>query len=144
MKGLLIFIQKSVEVMKDTVNQSGEIASNDINWWMWVSILELGVITYLILRKRYEVKNSKKLKFKRDSLEKEIDFDNIIDSSFNSDKLYDELKVKCHPDRFPNNPELNKISDNLFQRISKNKNNSKMLLELKKEAIEKLNINFKN
>lgn len=130
--------------MKDTVNQSGEIASNDINWWMWVSILELGVITYLILRKRYEVKNSKKLKFKRDSLEKEIDFDNIIDSSFNSDKLYDELKVKCHPDRFPNNPELNKISDNLFQRISKNKNNSKMLLELKKEAIEKLNINFKN
>lgn len=130
--------------MKDTVNQSGEIASNDINWWMWVSILELGVITFLILRKRYEVKNSKKLKFKKDSLEKEIDFDNIIDSSFNSDKLYNELKVKCHPDRFPNNPELNKISDNLFQRISKNKNNSKMLLELKKEAIEKLNINFKN
>lgn len=141
----ILFIQNNLEIMKDTVNQSVETSSsNNINWWMWVSIIELGVISFLILKKRYQNKNSKKIKFKKESLKKEIDFDNIINSSFNSDKLYDELKVKCHPDRFPKDDNLNKIADNLFQHITKNKNNLKVLLELKKEAVEKLNINFKN
>ena len=57
-------------------------------------------------------------------------------------QLYDELKVKCHPDRFPTDKEKNTIAENIFQEISKNKNNVKRLLELKEEASQKLNINF--
>jgi len=74
----------------------------------------------------------------------EVDFDNIIISSFNSTALYNELKVKCHPDRFATDEEKTIIAENIFQEISKNKTNMKKLLELKEEAKMKLNVNFKN
>ncbi len=66
----------------------------------------------------------------------------MINSSFNSQQLYDELKKKCHPDRFPNDNDKNSIAINLFQEISENKNNSKRLLELKEIAEQKLQIKF--
>jgi len=53
------------------------------------------------------------------SLKQDIDFDNIINSSFNSLELYDKLKVKCHPDRFPKDKEINIIAENLFQEITR-------------------------
>jgi len=75
-------------------------------------------------------------------LDNSIDFDNIINSSFNSNEVYNELKVKCHPDRFPNDDVKNTIAENLFQEITKNKNNIKRLLELKEKAKQELNINI--
>ncbi len=95
-----------------------------------------------ILKEKLKSKVTAKQQFKSESLKQDIDFNNIINSSFNSIKLYDELKVKCHPDRFPTDREKNIIAENLFQEISKNKTNVKRLLELKEEAIQKLNINF--
>ena len=86
-------------------------------------------------------KDTAKRRFKKDALGQDVDFDNIIDSSFNSAHLYDELKVKCHPDCFPTDMEKNAIAVGIFQEISKNRNNVKRLLELKEEAIQKLNIN---
>ncbi len=90
-------------------------------------------------------KKFKKSKFKRDkviALKEDIDFSNIINSSFNSKVLYDELIRKCHPDKFVENEEKNKMAVLISQEITKNKNDVKRLLELKELAIKQLNINI--
>jgi len=134
-------IQDSIKVAGKAISKVTE-ANDNTNWWMWLAIVELGIIAYLILKEKLKSKVTAKQQFKSESLKQDIDFNNIINSSFNSIKLYDELKVKCHPDRFPTDREKNIIAENLFQEISKNKTNVKRLLELKEEAIQKLNINF--
>lgn len=139
---MILLIQDSLVVAKEIINEGIESPSTDINWWFWIAIAELGVIVYLILKSTINKKDSLKQKLKKESLSQDIDFDNIIDSSFNSSKIYDELKIRCHPDRFPNDLEKNKIANELFQKISRNKNNKKKLLELKEEAKEKLNVNL--
>lgn len=79
---------------------------------------------------------------KEKSLKEDVDFRNIITSSFHTQPLYNELKVKCHPDRFPNDEIKKKIANALFQEISKNKTNYKKLVELKERAKQELYINF--
>jgi len=117
--------------------------AHSTNGWMWLAAAELGVITYLLIKNRFKSKDIEMKHFKNESLKEEVDFNNIINSSFHSTHLYDTLKVKCHPDRFPADPEKNAIAEKLFQEITKNQNNMKQLLELKEEAIQKLNINLK-
>ena len=134
-------VQDSIKVAGKAISKVTE-ANDNTNLWMWLAIVELGIIAYLILKEKLKSKVTAKQQFKSESLKQDIDFNNIINSSFNSIKLYDELKVKCHPDRFPTDKEKNIIAENLFQEISKNKTNVKRLLELKEEAIQKLNINF--
>jgi len=133
--------QDSLKVATEAMTKSSE-TGNSTNWWMWLAIAEFGIIAVLILREKLKPKDTAKQRFKNESLKQDIDFNNIINSSFHSVQLYDELKVKCHPDRFPTDKELNNIAENLFQEITKNKNNVKRLLELKEEAKQKLNINF--
>jgi len=133
--------QDSLKVATEAMTKSPE-TGNSTNWWMWLAIAEFGIIAVLILREKLKPKDTAKQRFKNESLKQDIDFNNIINSSFHSVQLYDELKVKCHPDRFPTDKELNSIAENLFQEITKNKNNVKRLLELKEEAKQKLNINF--
>jgi hypothetical protein len=134
-------IQDSIEIAQQAITKTTEI-SEPTNWWMWLAIIELGIVAFLIIKITLKPKNTAKQRFKTESLKQDIDFNNIINSSFNATKLYDELKVKCHPDRFPTDKEKNIIADSLFQEISKNKTNVKRLIELKEEAIQKLNINF--
>ncbi len=134
-------IQDSINVANKAISKISE-SDETTNIWMWIALAELVIIAYLILREKFKSKVSSKQQFKSESLKQEIDFNNIINSSFNSEKLYDELKVKCHPDRFPTDKEKNLIAENIFQQITKNKTNVKRLLELKEEAIQKLNINF--
>ena len=134
-------IQDSIKVAGQAITKTTE-TGQQTNWWMWLAIAEFGIIVFLILKEQLKPKDTAKQRFKNESLKQDIDFGNIINSSFNSIQLYDELKVKCHPDRFPTDKEKNSIAENIFQEISKNKNNVKRLLELKEEAIQKLNINF--
>lgn len=110
------------------------------NYWMWIAGFELLVIGYLILF--WKKSDNARVQFKKEAEEGDIDFSNVIKSSFHVKPLYDELKIKCHPDRFPNDIEKNTIALDLFQEIAKNKTNYKKLLELKELAKEKLNINF--
>lgn len=136
-------IKGTLQVAKETINKSITSESNEqINWWLWIAIIELLVIIFLVLKQKNKPKYSIKQKFKEESLGQEIDFNNIINSSFNSKQLYDELKVKCHPDLFPTDKEKNIIAENIFQEITKKQNNAKRLIELKEEAKQKLNINF--
>nr|MBC7613260.1 molecular chaperone DnaJ [Pseudopedobacter sp.] len=134
-------LQDSIKVAGQVIKKTTDTGTQ-INWWMWLAVAELGVIVFLILKKKLKPKDNARQRFKNESLKEEIDFNNIINSSFNSLQLYDELKVKCHPDRFPTDVEKNSIAETIFQEISRNKNNVKRLLELKEEAIQKLNINF--
>jgi hypothetical protein len=134
-------LQDSLKLLNHTLaNRSG--SQNTINLWMWLSIIEFAFIIFLLLRSKSKRVETAKVKFKNESLKENIDFDNIINSSFNSTQLYDELKVKCHPDRFPNDEGKNTIAQLIFQEITKNKTNIKRILELKEEAKQKLNINF--
>lgn len=134
-------IQDSIKVAGQAIAKTAQ-TGQPINWWMWVAITEFGFIAFLILKEKLKPKDTAKQRFKNESLKQDIDFNNIINSSFNSIQLYDELKVKCHPDRFPTDKEKNTIAEKIFQEISKNKNNIKRLLDLKEEATQKLNINF--
>nr|WP_299036267.1 molecular chaperone DnaJ [uncultured Tenacibaculum sp.] len=134
-------IQDSIKVAEKAITSATENETTT-NYWMWIALGELVIIFGLILTRSFSKKQSAKQRFKEESLAQEVDFNNIISSSFHSTELYDKLKVKCHPDRFPTDPELNKIADNIFQEITKNKTNLKRLQELKIEAEHKLNINF--
>jgi hypothetical protein len=136
-------IKDTLKVASETMVKSIPVENNEyINWWLWISIIEFVFIIFLVIKHKIKTKDTIKQKFKKESLEKEIDFNNIINSSFNSKQLYDELKVKVHPDRFSTDKEKNIIANKLFQEITENQNNAKRLIELKEEAKQKLNINF--
>ena len=134
-------LQDSLKLINHTLGNRSE-SHNYFNLWIWLSIIEFAIIIFLLLKNKNKTKETAKVKFKNESLSQNIDFDNIINSSFNSTQIYDELKVKCHPDRFPNDKEKNAIAQLIFQEITKNKTNVKRLLELKEEAKQKLNINL--
>jgi hypothetical protein len=134
-------VRDSLKIAHESFAESQK-TSNINELLIWIAIIEFVIIILLLIRRKSKIKDTPKTRFKKESLNGEIDFHNIIDSSFNSIQLFDELKVKCHPDRFPTDKEKNEIADSLFQEISKNKTNIKRLLELKEEAIQKLNINF--
>mgnify|MGYP000875003887 CR=1 FL=1 len=135
-------------VLIDTTKVANQVLSNTANEvtgyhniWLWIAFIEFILILFLLfIRKKAE--SSSILKFKKEAKAGEIDFGNIINSSFHVKPLYDELKVKCHPDRFTDNAEKNQIALELFQEISKTKTNYKKLVELKELAKQKLNINF--
>lgn len=134
-------IQESIIIASQTAKTTTE-TGDSINWWMWLAIVQFVIIAILLNKIKLRTKTTSKQRFKNESLKENIDFNNIINSSFHSISLYDELKVKCHPDRFPNDKEKYSIAESLFQEITKNQTNVKRLLELKEEAKNKLNINF--
>ena len=136
-------IKDSLKVVSEIITKSIASESNEhINWWLWIAIIEFVSIMFLVIKQKIKPVDKIKQKFKKESLDQEIDFNNIINSSFNSKELYDELKVKCHPDLFSTDKEKNLIAENLFQEITENQNNAKRLIELKEEAKQKLDINF--
>jgi hypothetical protein len=128
--------------IKSAVKHSTQ-AESHTSVWLWIAIIEFIVIIFLFYQFRSRSKTSNlRNSMKEKSLKEEIDFGNIIQSSFHTQPLYDELKVKCHPDRFPNDEIKNKVADALFQEITKNKTNYKKLVQLKERAKQELNITF--
>ena len=117
------------------------IMGSTVNTWFYIAITEfvaIIVVGGLYLKEKH--KHSKKSELKQKFGNKEIDFRNVMMSSFHAKEIYDDLKKKCHPDRFVGDEQKTEIADKLFQEITKNKNNYKRLEELKQQAIEKLNI----
>ena len=112
------------------------------NYWFWIAVAELLIIVVSIfyirrIRKGYVSTDLKK----KVMSEGPIDFNNTMMSAFHAQELYNELKVKYHPDRFPNDKQKNLIATALFQQIVENKNNYNKLIELKALAQEKLSSN---
>ena len=133
-------IQDSLNIMAQQTQNN--VSDGRVDWWMWIAIAEFVILLILVLSKKSLPKNERLQRFKNESMNHEIDFNNTISSAFHAEELYDELKVKCHPDRFPMNPEKSRTAEMFFQEITKNKHNMKRLLELKEQAKHELNINF--
>lgn len=126
--------------MTDSIAINGQM-SQATSVWLWVAVIELLVILYLInLLMRRDRKKRKEVKDKLKS--GHIDFENTINSAFNSKPLYDKLKVLCHPDRFASTP-LEGEANVIFQEIQVNKYNYSKLMDLKDRAVKTLHINFK-
>ena len=114
-----------------------------LNGWTIIAIIELIIIVGLLLaHRRKKGTFSSRQKIKQEALSENVDFENIINSAFNSSELYKTLIVKCHPDRFPNDEHKNAIALDIFQQVSKNRNNAKALERLKERAEQELDISF--
>ena len=134
------------EVLTDTLQgvagavTTGNFQESDV--WFYIAMVEFVIIFFLLLfafRRGTTRVEKQKL---RESIKSDVDFKNIINSSFHATEIYNELKVKCHPDRFIGDVEKNATANRIFQEVTKNKMNYKRLQELKKEAEESLGINF--
>lgn len=126
--------------MTDSIAINGQMPQAT-SVWLWVAVIELLVILYLInLLMRRDREKRKEVKDKLKS--GHIDFENTINSAFNSKPLYDKLKVLCHPDRFASTP-LEREANAIFQEIQINRYNYSKLMDLKDRAIKTLHINFK-
>lgn len=126
----------------DVVNKvpSSSSFANDV--WFWIALAEFLLILAFIY-KMLKKENYLKSEFKKKVMtEGNIDFSNTMMSAFHSKELYDKLKVKCHPDRFTQDPKLNSIATTLFQQIVENKNNYNKLLELKEQSETLLNLTY--
>lgn len=134
--------------MKATQNTYQILLSN-IKLWQIAVAVEFVIILILIIT---VYKLFKKLKSKdqpeqfdttiiRESKEKAVDMDNVINSMFNSKMLYDTLKKKIHPDRFPNDAEK-AIASDLATQLHEQKSNYEKLKEIKSIAEEKLGLTF--
>lgn len=140
MKHILFLQQIDSVLMKNIVS-----ASDIHSIWFWLSTIELILIVYLgykLLRKK---KNSMFYDLTTDNLKEsrnaDIDMNNIMDSINQSKDLYTKLSSLCHPDRFVNTPK-EKIAEEIFQEISKNKRNYKELSLLKTRVRIELNIDI--
>lgn len=130
----------TLQMAADSLVQASQ-QENSLNGWMIAAIAELVLIIILLLSKGKA--DDKKRSIKRLVKEEgDINFGNVIASSFGAKALYDELIRKCHPDRFAPDEEKVAIANDIMERLGKYKNDLEKLNELKEEAIDKLNINF--
>ncbi len=132
-----------IDSTNNVLNHNSSFIKSD-NIWIWIGLLAFVIIVLIVLFSKNTklYKQLAKDKFKQEIQSGDIDFGNIVNSSFNAKPLYDELIRKCHPDRFVQNEDKNKIALSLSQEITKNKNDIKRLIELKEQAIKQLNINL--
>ena len=63
---------------------------------------------------------------------KNEDMGNLVNSMFNSKPLYDELKIKCHPDLFLDDGQKD-VATKLFQKLQKSKYDINAMKTLKPE-----------
>lgn len=112
--------------------------SQGITWiYPVIAILCIGIIVWKL--KRYRKKHCYIRKVLKGD-DKSPDFDNIINNAFHAQKLYDDLKGLCHPDKFATNPVLCEKATEIFALLVKNKHNYHELLLLKERIMKELNI----
>lgn len=136
-------MMEGVQTMKGAEAVSG--VCHDV--WVYVALAEfvllllLGVHLYLLRRRR-------PARGKRDRAaalrEGDIDFANVINSSFKAKALYDELKKKCHPDRFAQDEALNAKATEIFGLLVKHRYDYAALCRLRERAETELNVKCKD
>jgi hypothetical protein len=144
-----------IQIEKDSISagiieQVTEVVTTQqetvLSYWFWVALLEFVIIILFIYKTR---KKNKILDFSDVSKDKvksaktaDVDMANLMNSISGAKPLYKSLSRLCHPDRFINTDKQT-IAENIFQEISNNKRNYKMLVELKERAIKELEIKIK-
>lgn len=134
--------------MNDSINVSKLIiadadvnnATTTHNWWLYLVFL-LIVISVIVGLLSYFKSDRYKKKKKIMNSEEKVDFNNVMTNAFLSKQLYDELKGKCHPDKFATDPVKSEKATEIMALIVKNKHNYKELCNLREKAREELAIN---
>lgn len=129
------------DTMQYMANATGNANPPDAHSWIyWAGgALTLGIIALTAaLKRRTPQQEALKQKLKSGT----VDFDGLMNSAFHSQELYDELKKKCHPDRFSTNPQLVQKATEIFALITKNKYNYQALAKLKERAEKELHVKF--
>ena len=129
------------DTMQYKANATGNANPPDAHSWIyWAGgALTLGIIALTAaLKRRTTQQEALKQKLKSGT----VDFDGLMNSAFHSQELYDELKKKCHPDRFSTNPQLVQKATEIFALITKNKYNYQALAKLKERAEKELHVKF--
>ena len=127
--------------LKDNMNE------NFLDWsidaWTVISALEFAVIMFLIfmaLRRREPTPRMAAMK--KNIISEKVDFGNILDSAFHAEELYEQLKVKCHPDRFIGDERKNAAALEIFQQLGQYRHDIKALDRIRQRAEDELDINF--
>lgn len=111
-----------------------------LNIWFWLFIMETIILLILLSRKKKREKDTLfQTAINLSKNEEKESMNNVVNSIFKSKQLYDELKKKCHPDRFLDK-ERNAIANELFQELTKNKANYDALRKIKERAVNELKI----
>ena len=114
-----------------------------IDAWTVISALEFAVIMFLIfmaLRRREPTPRMAAMK--KNIISEKVDFGNILDSAFHAEELYEQLKVKCHPDRFIGDERKNAAALEIFQQLGQYRHDIKALDRIRQRAEDELDINF--
>src|SRR5690606_23823257 len=142
MKNVFLLV-KQASIIAETITNTD---STTFSVWFWIALIEFGVIAFLLFKLNKKERNLEFGDLSRDKIQTakrtDVDMDNLMNSINGSKDLYKELSKTCHPDRFINS-DRQKIAEDIFQEISRNKRDFKKLTELKERAITELNINFK-
>lgn len=118
---------------------------NFLDWsidaWTVISALEFAVILLLIfmaLRRREPTPRMAAMK--KNIISEKVDFGNILHSAFHAEELYDQLKVKCHPDRFIGDERKNAAALGIFQKLGQYRHDIKALERIRQRAEDELDV----
>ena len=118
---------------------------NFLDWsidaWTVISALEFAVILLLIfmaLRRREPTPRMAAMK--KNIISEKVDFGNILDSAFHAEELYEQLKVKCHPDRFIGDERKNAAALGIFQKLGQYRHDIKALERIRQRAEDELDV----
>ena len=107
-------------------------------FWFWIAFAEAVAIIIGMVYHKYA--NTERHRQKKKILaEENVDFDNVIDSSFRAKPLYDSLKRKCHPDLLQDN-EKKRIATDIFAELVRCKYDYEALQKIQKRAVYELNV----
>ena len=118
---------------------------NFLDWsidaWTVISALEFAVIlllTFMALRRREPTPRMAAMK--KNIISEKVDFGNILHSAFHAEELYDQLKVKCHPDRFIGDERKNAAALGIFQKLGQYRHDIKALERIRQRAEDELDV----
>jgi hypothetical protein len=143
----LLLTSSQVSLVTNSLDEVADLSLINHPMWFWLFLVQCMIIlllTHLLVQKKI---NAELAEFEKERVrgygKTKVDMDNVVNSINEAEKLYKELSRKCHPDRFIGDARQEQ-AELLFQEISSNKRDYNSLIFLKKEAIKKLDIQFKN
>lgn len=107
--------------------------------WFWLSFIEALIIIKLLFFNNGKANNVFTQIINTTPKADEESMKNMVNSIFLAKQLYDKLKIKYHPDKF-SNEEQKEVANEIFQNLTRNKNNYSALKDIENEAKSKLNV----
>lgn len=122
------------------VSQSGHFWN--FNGWTLLAVAELlAVIVLVFLTQKKEIPSGSRAA-KKKIISADVDFGNIVNSAFHAERLYNSMKAKVHPDKFATDEKKCAAALDIFQQMTKYRTDMKKLEELKRRAIDELDVKF--